>query len=363
MDGFTLCKNIKSNPETKDIPVILLTSLSEPKDVIKGLECGADNFLTKPYKNDYLISRIECVLMNMALRKQRSPEIGIEIYFSGQKYLICSERIQILDLLLSSYENAIQKNKDLITLNNQLEFEINERKKIEKKHLQSLENLEQFAYIVSHDLKEPLYLINCYIDLLNEEMEKLSDRSPEISEYLSRIRETASYTDKLIKDILEYSCIEQNVKMDDIINMNELISEIQKNLERQIINASAKIFFNDLPFVTGNITLISQLFTNLLSNAIKFRKKEGECIIEIEGNILTDNMVLFSIKDNGIGIGKEYFEKIFEVFQRLNPSEEYEGTGIGLSICKKIVGKHGGKIWLESEEGKGTTFYFTLPKA
>ncbi len=147
MDGFALCKTLKSDPKLKSIPVMLLTSLSDPQDVIKGLQAGADNFLTKPYEDTFLISRIQYIFANQELRKKRPLDIEIEIMFAGQKYFINSDRLQIIDLLLSTYENAVQKNNELHTAHNDL-LEIHSQ--LEQKNIE----LEKLNHDLQHSLDE-----------------------------------------------------------------------------------------------------------------------------------------------------------------------------------------------------------------
>jgi light-regulated signal transduction histidine kinase (bacteriophytochrome) len=164
----------------------------------------------------------------------------------------------------------------------------------------------------------------------------------------------------LIVDLLSYSRI-GHYKNAQEVNCNQVAKEVLKDFDASIKTSEAEIKINDLPVIKGHYSEVKSLFQNLLSNAIKFRKKNAKPVIELGAEDRGTDW-LFSIKDNGIGIDKVYHDKLFKIFQRLHPQNEYSGTGIGLALCKKIVELSGGKIWFESVPGKGSTFYFNIPK-
>ncbi len=215
--------------------------------------------------------------------------------------------------------------------------------------------LEQFAYVASHDLQEPLRMVTSYVQLLEKRYKDKLDE--DANEFINYAVDGSIRMRVLINSLLEYSRVNR-VKPFEKIYMNELMGDILQNLKGQITENNAAIKVNNLPDIIGDPILINQLFQNLISNAIKFKGEKAPEII-ISGEKLSDEY-LFSVKDNGIGIKKEYAEKIFVIFQRLHSKEKYPGTGIGLAICKKIVERHNGRIWMESEAGKGSTFYFTI---
>lgn len=243
-------------------------------------------------------------------------------------------------------------------------IDITERRKIERK-LEDFaketaflnEQLEQYAHITSHDLKEPLRAIYSYASLLEKKYKGKLDKNAD--DYINFIVGGAKRMESLINDLLEYTRIGSKRKLLTKTDCNKLLETVLRNLKVVISENNAKVACDSLPEIFTDENQISILFQNLIVNAIKFTK-HGNPEINISCKE-KDNGWLFAIKDNGIGIPKEQRERIFQIFQRLHTKEEYEGTGIGLAICKKIVDLHGGKIWVESEEGKGSTFYFTLP--
>lgn len=218
--------------------------------------------------------------------------------------------------------------------------------------------LEQFAYVASHDLQEPLRTISNFVGLIAKKYKNKIDTNA--NEYISFIVKATVKMRNLIKDLLDLSRIGREVVFKPI-DCNELIKDVLSEMEASILESHAKIRFGPLPVILGNQLEIKLLFQNLISNAIKFRNKNqvAEITITVEEK---ENEFLFAIKDNGIGIEEQYKEKIFIIFQRLHTSDEYPGTGIGLATCKKIVIRHKGNIWVESEPGHGSTFYFTIPK-
>ncbi|MEO8172809.1 MAG: PAS domain S-box protein [Sediminibacterium sp.] len=219
--------------------------------------------------------------------------------------------------------------------------------------------LERFAYIASHDMQEPLRMITSFLQLFKKKYEDHLDETAE--QYIHFAVDGADRMKKLIMDLLEYSRVGSN--KDDLteIDTNVLLQEVLNVFVSRLAEMKASVVINNLPVIKGNRTQLFQLFQNLIGNALKYHTGESPQV-EIEGKE-EEQHFLFSVRDNGIGIKPIFFEKIFVLFQRLHHKNEYSGTGIGLAICKKIVDKHGGKIWVESEPGKGSCFYFTISKS
>jgi len=223
----------------------------------------------------------------------------------------------------------------------------------------SNQELEQFAYIASHDLREPLRMITNYLQLLqNRYQSKLDSEADEFIEYAVS---GAQRMNVLINDLLQYSRVGTKASNLEKIDGDLILRAALNNLSLAIQENKAKISAMELPVLVVDKTQFIQLFQNLIANAIKYRSTERKPAIEIN---VKDKITEwhFSVSDNGIGIEKEYLERIFGIFQRLHTIDKYQGTGIGLAVCKKIVEKHHGEIWAESKIGESTTFYFTLPK-
>ncbi|MGA1864280.1 MAG: sensor histidine kinase [bacterium] len=218
--------------------------------------------------------------------------------------------------------------------------------------------LEQFAYVASHDLQEPLRMISSYVQLLARRYKDKLDE--DANEFIGYAVDGATRMQKLINDLLVYSRIGTHGKAFKQTNCELALEQALGNLEVSIRECNAVIEHDPLPTFMCDGLQISQLFQNLINNAIKFRNEQTPHIrICAKEN---DNEWVFSVQDNGIGIDPKYAEHIFIIFHRLHDRSKYSGTGIGLAICKKIVERHGGSIWMESQPGKGATFYFSIPK-
>ena len=219
--------------------------------------------------------------------------------------------------------------------------------------------LQQFAYVASHDLQEPLRMIGSYTQLLERRYGDKLDA--DAREFMGFIVDGATRMKQLIEDLLAYSRVGTRGKELRVIPAQGALDRALVNLRASVESSDAQITHDALPEVSADDTQLTQLFQNLIGNAIKFRKKDETLRIHIGVRDEKDEW-RFSVSDNGIGIERQYFERIFMVFQRLHTRDEYPGTGIGLAICKKVVDRHRGRIWVESVQGKGSTFVFTLPK-
>lgn len=223
----------------------------------------------------------------------------------------------------------------------------------------SNKELERFAYVASHDLQEPLRMVGSYLELLERRYsDKLDESAHEFIEYAV---DGANRMKDMINDLLTLSRVETKGNPLEPINCRKIVNIVVKNLQNSIQDTGAVVEYSDLPWIIGDSIQLTMLFQNLIGNAIKFNESDNPTIkIQVEDK---DDFWQFSVIDNGIGIEQEYFDRIFIIFQRLHNKQKYSGTGIGLSLCKKIVERHGGKIWVESQPGKGTTFNFILKKA
>ena len=218
--------------------------------------------------------------------------------------------------------------------------------------------LERFAYIASHDLQEPLRMVSSFLQLLQKKYSgQLDERA---DQYIHYAVDGAERMKALIMDLLEYSRLGTGKEAFDQVDVNEVMAEVGEVFREQIGMSGAEVRIGSLPIVWGDRVQLTQLFQNLMSNALKYSGGKPP-VIKIGAEEHPDRWQ-FSVADNGIGIDPQFFDKIFIIFQRLHNRNEYTGTGIGLAICKKIVERHGGRIWVESGSGEGSTFYFTINK-
>lgn len=221
----------------------------------------------------------------------------------------------------------------------------------------SNKELEEFAYIASHDLQEPLRMVSSFLQLIESKHKgKLDEKT---DQYIAFAVDGAMRMQNLIVDLLTYSRLFRMAEFSPV-DLKQVLKEAMSNLTAVIRESNATVTNDDLPTVSGDKLRLVQLFQNLISNAIKFRKPDTPPLVHVSAKKEGREWV-FSVRDNGIGIGPEYFHRIFQIFQRLHTREEYPGTGIGLTLCKKIVEGHNGRIWVESIPGEGSTFYFALP--
>jgi light-regulated signal transduction histidine kinase (bacteriophytochrome) len=235
--------------------------------------------------------------------------------------------------------------------------DITERKQAEQRLKRSNESLEQFAYVASHDLQEPLRIIASYSQLLERRYKDKLDQDAD--DFIEFIVDAADRMQKLITDLLVFSRVGSKDVAPGRVDSTEVIRKVIAAMSATIEENKAAVTYERLPVLIAPEISFTQIFQNLLGNALKFRSPEPPKIhvAATEHN----NEWIFSVRDNGIGIEPQYKERIFQIFQRLHSKQEYPGTGIGLSICKKIVENWGGRIWVESELGKGSTFFFTIP--
>lgn len=235
----------------------------------------------------------------------------------------------------------------------------NERELLERtEQLEAVNNeLKHFAYVASHDLREPLRKISSFVELLAKRYRgQLDDRA---DKYIDYVVDGANRMQRLIDDLLSFSRISGAELIVSPVNLRSIVETTIKDLEKNIDETDAKIIYDSLPVVHANPTQMAQLFQNLIFNALKFRSKAAPSV-HISAKLQNDHW-LISVRDNGVGFDMEDAERIFGVFQRLHSREDYEGTGIGLAVCKKIVERHGGAIWAESQPDMGSTFHFSIP--
>lgn len=363
MNGYEVCQHLKSEPKTREIPVIFISAKDEVFDKVNAFAVGGVDYISKPFQFEEVLARIESHLTLRNLQKQlKEQNVLLQEEISSRLAVekTLDEKNQVLQQEISNrcaVEKALQEQNLL------LQQEISNRQRAESALLKSNQELarsnaelEQFAYVASHDLQAPLATIASYAQLLEKRYKDQLDS--QASKFIGNIVHGCTRMQTLIDDLLEYSRVGRSQKPFQIIDCNHVIQQVIANLQGAIRNNQAVVTYTELPAVMGDISQLVQLFQNLVSNAIKYRQDESPTVYI--NAYKQENNWLFSVSDNGIGIASQHQERIFQIFQRLHTQKEYSGTGIGLAICQKIVERHGGSIWVDSEPGQGSTFHFTL---
>ncbi len=348
LNGFETASLIYEREKLRHIPIIFITAHDyNDEHIFKGYRSGAVDYIFKPINPDYLKAKVAV----------------------------------FVDLYRKTHQLITQEQK-LIAINKNLEIEINERKiseeKIKALNLELLKNidkleaankdLDRFAFMASHDLQEPLRKILTFSERLNTKYGEHIDE--EAKRYLSRIKIATERLQNLIRDIMTFAKISAEKKAFEKSDLNLLVNEVITDMETVIRDKNATISVNALPSLFVNPSLIRPLFYNLIHNALKYAKTDIPPEIKIYSDVVnTNNNSKLSmdpycrifVEDNGIGFEQKYAEQIFEMFKRLHHQDEYEGTGIGLAFCKKIVEQHEGFISARSALDQGATFIVSLP--
>jgi light-regulated signal transduction histidine kinase (bacteriophytochrome) len=343
MDGFAAARKIRAIDRCQTTPIIFVTSGTQNEfPISEAYELGAVDYLTKPVEP--FILRAKIAWFTELFRKTRSLErrtlqlakTNAELQTSIALYRDAEESLRATIQRRKEAEQLLQRsNTDLARSNREL---------------------EQFAYVASHDLKEPLRKIKVYLQLLERRYQgQLDERA---DEYIRYAVEGAGNMQALVSDLLAYARTGSQNKSLVPVDSGSAFDDAVSNLEQLILEHGAAVTRGQLPEVLADRGQLVQLFQNLIDNGIKFRRGDRP-EIHAESR-LQDGDWVFSVRDNGIGIDPRYQDKLFALFQRLHTREEYPGTGIGLAVCKKIVERCGGRIWIDSRLGQGTTFLFTL---
>ncbi|HTG66942.1 MAG TPA: ATP-binding protein [Flavobacterium sp.] len=304
---------------------------------------------------DYIIHRVEDITEFMLLKNKHSKTENITINLQ--------KRVDEMEV------EIIKRSREIQKLNFELEQKVKERTETILKREKTLakqneilksqnKELEQFTYITSHDLQEPLRSLVCFTELFEKEFTGKLDGNGDL--YIDFISKSSRRMQELVKGLLDYSRIGKEKQLGET-DCNQIVKDVLSDMAITLVESKAKINVDELPQLKGYAIELRQLFQNVISNAIKFRKKEASPEVRIAVQEEEKNW-LFSIQDNSIGIDEKDMHKLFVIFKRLNNRDEYEGTGIGLAHCKKIVELHGGIIWAESKLGEGSTFKFTIQK-
>lgn len=308
--GKDVCRSLKAHRDSASIIVLQISaSATAAPHATSALNNGADAYLTEPADPDVLVATVRALLR---LRK--------------------AER------------DLAEANKILARVNSDLR--------------RSNEDLQQFAFMASHDLQEPLRMVNTYTQLLLKRFGHLAD--PNASQYAAFINQGVQRMETLIRNVLSYSrAIHSTADETEIADLGKSFRQAISVLGDSIRESSAVITGEELPTLPGDEQQLAQVFQNLLSNALKYRNSSEPACVHV-GARRNGAEWIVSVRDNGIGFEQQYADRIFGLFKRLHVGD-YGGTGLGLAICKRIIERHGGRIWAESEPGAGSTFYFSIP--
>jgi hypothetical protein len=341
MDGFETATLIRERERSRHTPILFITAHKDDEHLFRGYYAGAVDFLYKPINPEVLRSKV-AVFVDLS-----------------RKTDLLQKHAAILEARNAELERSIlerhRAEDEVRRLNAELELRVADRT---AELVRANEELRQFGYAASHDLREPLRTVASYTQLLTRRYgSKLDDEG---REFMTYITDSVHRMDTLLSDLLAYSH-QLNVRQQILVPVDTeaVLQGVLLNLDVSIRESGSVIEGHDLPEVMSDFAQLGQIFQNLISNAVKYRSTDPPHV-EIWAED-TDEFWTFSFRDNGLGIEPRYHEQIFGIFKRLH-GREYPGTGIGLALVKRIVERHGGRIWVESEGGKGSTFRFTIPK-
>lgn len=345
MDGFETAALIREREQSRNIPIIFITAIDTTVEHIsKGYFVGAVDYLFKPFSPEILRSKV-MVFVELFRFRERTKQHA---------------------LLVQSEAYLREHNAELEKINKKLELEIIERERIEqelKKKTQKLEasnrDLEEFAYIASHDLQEPLRKVLAFSDRLESKYQGLLDETGQ--DYLNRMQGAVRRMQILIDDLLAFSRVTSQARAFTRVDLSRVAAEVVSDLESRIEKSNGRVVIGPLPVIDADASQIHQLLQNLIGNALKFHTADRTPVVKVSSEKIDENFCQINVADNGIGFDMQYLDRIFKPFQRLFSRETYEGTGMGLAICRRIVERHSGTITANASPGKGATFIIRLP--
>ncbi len=353
-----ICRDKDGNASLECTCGLVISGKTDPANPLftRGGSCWMnDSFLLldiPPSEDPRLHPRAECIhqgYASMALVPIRDKDriVGLMQFNDRRKGCFTIETVEILEGIASHVGAAMMRKRAEEAL-----------RQVSVALRRSNEDLGQFAYVASHDLQEPLRMVRGFLNLLKDRCAgQLDDKA---REYIDYSVDGAERMAQLITDLLAYSRVDRKGNPMQPIDVNVPLATALSNLQISIEGAQATVTCEGLPTILGNVSQLTQLFQNLIGNAIKFRRPDRPCQVHVSATG-QNGQWLFSVRDNGIGIPKDAMERVFKIFERLHTRDKYAGTGIGLAICKRIVERHEGRLWVESQADEGSTFFFLLP--
>jgi two-component system, sensor histidine kinase and response regulator len=362
LDGFETAHLIRQRKSLEHTPIIFVTGISDTEThVSRGYSLGAVDYILTPVLPEVLRTKVsvfvELFKKNQQLKRQaeslRQAHDELEMRVKNRTFqlAVANESLQ------KEIAERQRAEENIRYINAGLEQRVLERT---AELAATNQELEAFTYSVAHDLQAPLRNIQSYVQLL--EADWAAELPPEAGQYLKRIASRTKYMAQLISGLLNLSIIgKQGLKLQQV-ELNGIVDEVVSALKTEKPDRQIQWKIQELPVEACDPNLMKQVFTNLLSNAVKYTQPRANAVIEVGRMEVNGEMPIY-VRDNGVGFNMKYADKLFGVFQRLHPAAEFEGTGVGLATAERIIRKHGGRIWVEAEEKKGATFYFTTGPA
>lgn len=358
MDGYRLCQEVRQSPRLHALPFIFFTATYlSPDDEKLCMDMGADKYLRKSATAEEILAALHEVTASGGARRSRLAALPAEATVMTEYNARLVAKLEQKNLELQTALAELQRAHDRIAdLNVALERRVAER----TAELQAANSeLEAFSYSVSHDLRAPLRAIGGFAGMVQRDCHAMLP--PKSLRQLQQVISSAEQMNRLVDALLKFSRFNRQPLAKQPVVMSRLVEEVMQELRAESGGGSVEVKVGPLPDCQADSALLRQVLVNLLSNAFKFTRGKAPRVVEVECREQTGEKI-YVVRDNGAGFDMKYARKLFGGFQRMHRSEEFEGTGVGLSIVQRIIQRHGGRVWAEAAVDKGATFYFTLAK-